>query len=74
MQLTTLVGRAREVAEIWDRLAQPAVRLLTIVGAGGMDKTKLALAVGQAFLDVDAQLAEQPNAPSLHLHLPPHWG
>lgn len=42
--LTPFVGRTREVAEIVSRLQ--VVRLLTLVGLGGMGKTRLALAVG----------------------------
>ena len=42
-QLTPFIGRERELAEIAARLRQPKVRLLTLVGAGGMGKTRLAL-------------------------------
>ena len=35
--------RAAELAEIKTRLQDPACRLLTLVGAGGMGKTRLAL-------------------------------
>ena len=42
--LTPFVGRTRELAEIVSRLQ--AVRLLTLVGPGGMGKTRLALEVG----------------------------
>jgi DNA-binding SARP family transcriptional activator/predicted ATPase len=37
------VGREAEIAEIQDRLRDPACRLLTLVGAGGKGKTRLAL-------------------------------
>lgn len=48
-QLTPFIGRAVELAAIADRLHNPACRLLTIVGPGGMGKTRLALqAAGQA--------------------------
>ncbi len=40
-QLTTLVGRERELEEIRERLAQ--TRLLTLTGVGGTGKTRLAL-------------------------------
>src|SRR5262249_23458065 len=42
-QLTPFVGRASELAQLNDHLNDPACRLLTIVGLGGMGKTRLAL-------------------------------
>ncbi len=41
--LTTLVGREREVAALRDVLLRPEVRLATLVGPGGVGKTRLAL-------------------------------
>ena len=41
--LTPLVGRVREVAEVKDLLHSDAVRLLTLVGAGGIGKTRLSI-------------------------------
>ncbi|HUS14761.1 MAG TPA: AfsR/SARP family transcriptional regulator, partial [Chloroflexia bacterium] len=43
--LTPFVGRAAEIAEVQGLLA--AVRLLTLVGAGGIGKTRLALEVAR---------------------------
>jgi predicted ATPase/DNA-binding SARP family transcriptional activator/Tfp pilus assembly protein PilF len=43
-QLTPFVGRERELAEIQQLLNLPDCRLLTLVGAGGTGKTRLALA------------------------------
>lgn len=55
-QATPLIGRAIELAEITDRLVNdPACRLLTIVGPGGIGKTRLAI---QAALE---NLAEFPD-------------
>lgn len=44
-QLTPFVGRREELATLEELLEDPATRLLTIVGPGGMGKTQLALQV-----------------------------
>jgi len=44
-QTTSLVGRQAELHEITTRLTDPACRLLTLLGPGGMGKSRLALAV-----------------------------
>lgn len=44
-QPTPFIGRAEEVVEITDLLADPACRLLTLVGPGGIGKTRLAIQV-----------------------------
>ena len=43
---TPFVGREAELVEIQDRLLGPDCRLLTLVGPGGIGKTRLALAAG----------------------------
>lgn len=50
-QNTPFVGRQQEVAELIERLRDPACRLLTLVGPGGMGKTRLALETLQRILD-----------------------
>lgn len=50
-QLTTFVGRAADLARLAELLADPACRLLTIMGAGGSGKTWLALQVAQEYLE-----------------------
>src|SRR5579884_539277 len=44
-----LIGREREIAAIHDLLADPDLRLLTLIGVAGVGKTRLAVAsAGQA--------------------------
>ena len=50
--LTPFIGRERELTEIGTRLQQPELRLLTLVGAGGMGKTRLALRVAKQILGI----------------------
>ncbi|MDQ3692144.1 MAG: LuxR C-terminal-related transcriptional regulator [Chloroflexota bacterium] len=49
--LTSLVGREPEVRRIVDLLGRPETRHLTLCGAGGIGKTRLALRVGQSVGD-----------------------
>lgn len=50
VSLTQLIGRDREVQTVCALLDRPEVRLLTMTGAGGIGKTKLALQVGADLL------------------------
>jgi predicted ATPase len=47
IQPTAFVGRANELHALHQLLDQPACRLLTILGTGGVGKTRLALAVAE---------------------------
>jgi predicted ATPase/transcriptional regulator with XRE-family HTH domain len=49
LQRTTLVGRGRDVAEVKELLGRH--RLLTLVGSGGVGKTRLAIQVGAELVD-----------------------
>jgi predicted ATPase/predicted Ser/Thr protein kinase len=51
VQPTPFVGREAELTELARLLADPGVRLLTVLGAGGMGKTRLALEAGAAQLN-----------------------
>lgn len=42
-QLTPFLGRQEELEQICTLLSEPAARLLTVVGPGGMGKTRLAI-------------------------------
>lgn len=49
LQLTSFIGREREIAEL--RALLPATRLLTLTGVGGTGKTRLALQLAAETLD-----------------------
>ena len=48
---TPFIGREPELAQIAERLADPACRLLTILGPGGMGKTRLAIQAARSEAD-----------------------
>lgn len=48
LSLTALVGREDDVATVCGWLGDPAVRLVTLVGPGGVGKTRLALEIARA--------------------------
>jgi predicted ATPase len=52
--LTALLGRDTDVKTLRDLLADPAVRLVTLIGPGGVGKTRLALEVARAIADESA--------------------
>ncbi len=50
-QLTTFVGREREIGELGTLLADSPARLVTLSGPGGTGKTRLSVRVGNVLLD-----------------------
>jgi hypothetical protein len=51
IQVTPFVGREAELAELERLLRDPDVRLVTVLGAGGMGKTRLALQAAESLCD-----------------------
>jgi predicted ATPase len=49
-----LIGREREVAAVTDRLRSTGVRLLTLIGPGGIGKTRLAIQAATELADLYA--------------------
>lgn len=47
LQTTRFFGREREQMHLLERLVDPNVRLITLVGTGGVGKTRLAVEIGQ---------------------------
>jgi predicted ATPase/DNA-binding SARP family transcriptional activator len=51
IQPTPLVGRGREIREVVAMMVNPGIRLVTLTGAGGSGKTRLALQCAAELLD-----------------------
>lgn len=62
-QLTTFIGRQEEIAELCTSLSTTDHRLVTLLGEGGIGKTRLALAVAQAMFETVAEYRENPKYP-----------
>ncbi|MGE3594980.1 MAG: AAA family ATPase [Dehalococcoidia bacterium] len=59
LQLTSFVGREREVVEV--RRLLSTTRLLTLTGAGGCGKTRLALQVAAGLAEGDTETPPYPD-------------
>ncbi|KAA3661266.1 MAG: transcriptional regulator, partial [Chloroflexi bacterium] len=57
LQPTPFIGREAELAALTELLDTLDVRLITIVGSGGMGKTRLALALAEKFLQSTSNFA-----------------
>ena len=70
-QITPFIGREREMGELWGLLSDRNVRLATILGPGGIGKTRLALEIAnKAGFDGGrrvcfAPLAQLPNVDAI---------
>jgi len=47
LKLTTFIGRIEEKADLTAQLSNPAKRLITLLGTGGIGKTRLAIALAE---------------------------
>jgi predicted ATPase/transcriptional regulator with XRE-family HTH domain len=54
LEPTSFIGRRREIAAVLPLLLDPAVRLLTLTGPGGIGKTRLAVHLAANLLDAHA--------------------
>jgi predicted ATPase/DNA-binding XRE family transcriptional regulator len=54
LPLTALLGRGTDVKALRDWLADPAARLITLIGPGGVGKTRLALEIARTIADEGA--------------------
>lgn len=55
-QLTPLIGREKELAQIATEMNNPAAQLITLVGPGGIGKTRLALYAAERCTDPETML------------------
>jgi predicted ATPase/DNA-binding SARP family transcriptional activator len=50
-QLTSFIGREKEIREVQEMLLRPDIRLLTLTGSGGTGKSRLSIAVAERLLN-----------------------
>jgi len=54
IQTTPFIGRESELAKLDELISNPNIRLITIVGPGGIGKTRLAIATGKRQLRIES--------------------
>lgn len=62
--LTPFVGRRQELAELLTALSDQECRVLTLLGPGGMGKTRLAIEAGRALAQAAPRPPESPPIPT----------
>ena len=62
-QLTPFVGREDELAQLARLLADPKIHLLTLLGPGGMGKTRLALEMAQRIAALEFWIGDSEASP-----------
>jgi predicted ATPase/DNA-binding XRE family transcriptional regulator len=63
LPLTALIGRDGDVQTLRQWLGDPAVRLVTLTGPGGVGKTRLAIEVARGLVEHASQIVFVPLAP-----------
>jgi len=58
IQPTPLIGRESELAKLDEMISDPDIRLITIVGPGGIGKTRLAIAAGECQLSEESPFTD----------------
>lgn len=62
--VTPFIGREQELKELATLLAEPQVGIITIVGPGGIGKTRLALEAAEHALAVDKKVDDRQKKPT----------